>query len=259
MSADKPTATVDQLMAVLSQVAPTLEAGSSSIRKNELLNKSLTGAISGDENVELTKILNMETGLAAQMAKTYASESFQKSLGAIHADNLKPVFEASNSAQREATSILATAITNAQAEHQKFSRAQGQSTVLMARLLVEHDALLKSLVAGIEAIAKSPGPGPRGFTGYQPAVVPVPAPVAQPGAAPAGVAAQGALGGQQYPSLTKSQMLDHLGALYEEAASGKTLPNGINHVMLRDAMVHCDMNVRLNPAVEKTILERASK
>lgn len=257
---NKPAVTIEQLLEVLAKHSAGLESGSASNRKTELMQKSMTSGVSKEENEELTRIMMNETGLGVQMARVFATDALQKSLSGAAGQALQPAFEEVQKSNQKAAEITATAVSNLQSELHRFSLPMGQTQVLQSRLMVEQNTLLKSLITAVETLSKQPAGPVKGFTGFQPAVVPVPQHVQQPGTQ---VVPQGQLGNGQPPAgaerLSKSVMTDHLLAMYQEASSGVTLPYNLNHAHIRDAMAHVDLDRPLQPQVVQAVVDRINK
>lgn len=251
MANEKPNATVDQLIALLKDGAPALESGGASARKNELMQKSMSGAISREENEELAKIVTNETGLAGQMARVFASEALQKSLNGVAGETLRPIAEAQQKSSQMAAEVIATAVTNLQADLARFTKPMGQTQVLQSRMLVEQNALIKSLVSRLEALEKTPAAPPKGFMTANPAGAQAPqASQAPQGAAPTGPRPE---------RLSKSVMSEALFGIYQEASAGKSLPYGLGATQIRDAIVQVDLDQPLQPAVVQAVVDRVNK
>jgi hypothetical protein len=232
---DKSLISEDDLLKSLSRLEEVAKGGVGA-RKQELLKKSLSAALSDAENAELIKLLAgaREGGLREQVAKSMSGADNEELAKSIDVSNY--IAELHKTLCDNMTS-LATSIEKSESKSAERESVLAKGLLDLTKAMISQGRLVKSLQEKVDAFGRTPAHGPRAVQSREQL-------------AKSGVASQA-----EGPSLSANQVLDTLEMMFQKSLSGGGDGVAISGESYEEAISKFEQTQRIHPQLLQAVVQ----
>ena len=232
---DKSLISEDDLLKSMARLEEVAKGGVGA-RKQELLKKSLSAALSDDENAELIKLLAgaRDGGLREQVTKSMSGADNEELAKSIDVSNY--IAELHKTLCDNMTS-LATSIEKSESKSAERESVLAKGLLDLTKAMISQGRLVKSLQEKVDAFGRTPAHGPRAAQSREQL-------------AKSGVASQA-----EGPSLSANQVLDTLEMMFQKSLSGGGDGVAISGETYEEAISKFEQTQRIHPQLLQAVVQ----
>lgn len=232
---DKSLISEDDLLKSMARLEEVAKGGVGA-RKQELLKKSLSAALSDDENAELIKLLAgaRDGGLREQVTKSMSGADNEELAKSIDVSNY--IAELHKTLCDNMTS-LATSIEKSESKSAERESVLAKGLLDLTKAMISQGRLVKSLQEKVDAFGRTPAHGPRAVQSREQL-------------AKSGVASQA-----EGPSLSANQVLDTLEMMFQKSLSGGGDGVAISGETYEEAISKFEQTQRIHPQLLQAVVQ----
>ena len=232
---DKSLISEDDLLKSLSRLEEVAKGGVGA-RKQELLKKSLSAALSDAENAELIKLLAgaREGGLREQVAKSMSGADNEELAKSIDVSNY--IAELHKTLCDNMTS-LATSIEKSESKSAERESVLAKGLLDLTKAMISQGRLVKSLQEKVDAFGRTPAHGPRAVQSREQ------------------LAKSGMAGQAEGPSISANQVLDTLEMMFQKSLADGGDGVAISGESYEEAISKFEQTQRIHPQLLQAVVQ----
>jgi hypothetical protein len=232
---DKSLISENDLLKSMARLEEVAKSGAGA-RKQDLLRKSLSGALSDAENAELIKLLAgaQDGGLREQVAKSMSGADNEELAKSIDVSNY--IAELHKTLCDNMTS-LATSIEKSESKSAERESVLAKGLLDLTKAMISQGRLVKSLQEKVDAFGRTPAHGPRAVQSREQL-------------AKSGLAAQA-----EGPSLSANQVLDTLELMFQKSLTDGGDGVAVSGESYEEAISKFEQTQRIHPQLLQAVVQ----